>query len=60
MPSAQLDVELSPIVADQEMRVSFIYWEGAVQISGSSQGAAVTGAGYVEMTGYTTSIAGQF
>jgi predicted secreted hydrolase len=51
---------LSPIVADQEMRVSFVYWEGAVQITGSSQGAAVAGAGYVEMTGYTTSIAGQF
>ena len=60
VPSAQLDVELSPVVADQEMRVSFVYWEGAVQISGSSQGAAVTGAGFVEMTGYTTSIAGQF
>jgi predicted secreted hydrolase len=60
VPSAQLDVELTPIVADQEMRVSFVYWEGAVQITGTSQAAPVTGAGYVEMTGYTTSIAGQF
>ncbi len=60
VPGAQVDVELSPIVADQEMRVSFVYWEGAVQITGSSQGQAVTGAGFVEMTGYTTSIAGQF
>jgi hypothetical protein len=31
-----------------------------VQITGTSQGTAVAGAGYVEMTGYTTSIAGQF
>jgi predicted secreted hydrolase len=60
VPSAQIDVELSPVVADQEMRVSFVYWEGAVQISGISQGAPVAGAGFVEMTGYTASIAGQF
>jgi predicted secreted hydrolase len=60
VPSAQLDVVLSPLIADQEMRVSFVYWEGAVQISGTSQGESVVGAGFVEMTGYTRSIAGQF
>ena len=60
VPSTQLDVELSPLIADQEMRVSFVYWEGAVEIRGASQGAQVAGAGFVEMTGYTTSIAGQF
>jgi predicted secreted hydrolase len=60
VPSAQIDIELIPIVADQEMRVSFVYWEGAVQITGASQGTAVVGQGFVEMTGYTRSIAGQF
>jgi predicted secreted hydrolase len=28
------------------------YWEGAVQISGTAEGRAVTGQGYVELTGY--------
>lgn len=60
IPSAQLSVEIVPWLADQEMRLSFTYWEGAVRISGTSGGAAMTGNGYVEMTGYATSIAGRF
>ena len=42
------------------MQVSFIYWEGAVRLEGTSGGAAVGGNGYVELTGYAASIAGQF
>lgn len=52
VPSAGLDLRLRPLIADQELRVSFVYWEGAVNITGTSNGASVTGAGYVEMTGY--------
>lgn len=51
-PSANLDLELTPYVADQEMRLSFTYWEGAVKIVGTSNGASVAGSGYVELTGY--------
>ena len=46
--------------ADQEMRVSFPYWEGAVRFSGTSGGAAVSGNGFIELTGYVTSMQGVF
>jgi predicted secreted hydrolase len=48
IPSQQLDLRIEPLLADQELDVSFRYWEGAVRIEGSSQGQ-----GYVEMTGYS-------
>jgi predicted secreted hydrolase len=52
IPSENLDLTLTPLIADQEMRVSFTYWEGAVNVSGTSNGKPVRGQGYVEMTGY--------
>jgi len=52
IPSANLDLTLTPLIADQEMRVSFTYWEGAVNVAGTSNGKNVRGQGYVEMTGY--------
>jgi predicted secreted hydrolase len=60
VPSAQLDLTLEPWLADQEMQVSFVYWEGAVRLSGTAGGQPVSGNGYVELTGYAASIAGQF
>ncbi|MES1242613.1 MAG: lipocalin-like domain-containing protein [Acidobacteriota bacterium] len=48
IPSEQIDLRIEPLLADQELDVSFRYWEGAVRIEGSSQGR-----GYVEMTGYS-------
>jgi predicted secreted hydrolase len=29
------------------------YWEGAVDVTGTREGAPVDGRGYVELTGYT-------
>ncbi len=55
IPSANISLTLTPYVADQENRVSFTYWEGAVKIGGSSNNVPVTGSGYVEMTGYAPS-----
>ncbi len=52
IPSAQIELSLEPYVADQEMNVSSIYWEGAVKLSGTSNGASVLGNGFVELTGY--------
>ncbi len=52
IPSADMQLTLKPYVADQENRVSIVYWEGAVEINGESHGATVRGSGYVEMTGY--------
>jgi predicted secreted hydrolase len=49
-PSFQLTV--TPLLADQEQRSIITYWEGAVSITGSDAGQAVTGSGYVELTGY--------
>lgn len=53
VPSENIGLEIEPYLADQEMNLSFTYWEGAVRISGSQDGIPVTGSGYVELTGYT-------
>lgn len=50
--AGNFDLTLTPLIADQEMRVSFTYWEGAVNITGTSNRNSVSGQGYVEMTGY--------
>ncbi len=52
IPSEDLDLQITPHMPDQEMNVSVRYWEGAVRIDGTAGGEAVTGNGYVEMTGY--------
>lgn len=57
VPSANLQLNIKPYVSDQEMRVSIPYWEGAVQITGTSDGNAIRGNGYVEMTGYVLNAA---
>ena len=53
VPSEQLDLTVTPLLADQELDVSFRYWEGAVGIEGTRAGRPVGGKGYVELTGYT-------
>lgn len=56
VPSLDLSLELVPLLADQELRTSrstqVTYWEGAVSITGTSQGRPMTGQGYAELTGY--------
>jgi predicted secreted hydrolase len=60
VPDLELQLEIKPLVADQEMDVSYAYWEGAVKIEGNQSDARVSGIGYVELTGYAESIEGQF
>ncbi|MDW8213492.1 MAG: lipocalin-like domain-containing protein [Roseiflexaceae bacterium] len=48
VPAEAIDLTLTPLLADQELPVTVVYWEGAVSISGSASGS-----GYIEMTGYT-------
>ena len=60
VPSEGLTLRIRPRVADQELNASFIYWEGAVSVEGSRDGEVVSGAGYVELTGYAQSMQGQF
>lgn len=45
-------MEIEPRLADQELSVGTRYWEGAVAVSGSSDGRAIAGQGYVELVGY--------
>jgi predicted secreted hydrolase len=47
-----LDLSMTPLLADQELDLSFRYWEGAMRVGGRAAGAAVTGRGYLELTGY--------
>ncbi len=51
LPGEQLELELQPLLADQENRLTIVYWEGAVTVAGS-----VGGRGYVELTGYQASL----
>lgn len=60
IPRLNLELEISPYLEDQELNLAFIYWEGASRVSGSLDGVAVGGQGYVEMTGYAESLGGQF
>jgi predicted secreted hydrolase len=60
VPSEALELEATPLLPDQEMRTSFVYWEGAVSLSGTSRGRPISGQGYVELTGYARSMQGVF
>ena len=51
-PELNISLQVEPLIPNQEFRASFIYWEGAVHVSGQIDGAAVGGQGYVELTGY--------
>ncbi len=56
VPGLGLKVALTPNVKDQEMRTQattgVTYWEGSVSVEGRRENRGITGAGYVEMTGY--------
>jgi predicted secreted hydrolase len=54
VPSEGIDLRITPLLNDQELRVSFTYWEGAVKIEGTQSGY-----GYIELTGYNESIQGR-
>lgn len=53
VPEEGIDLTITPLLADQELPLAIIYWEGAVRITGSARGQPVQGYGYVELTGYT-------
>lgn len=52
LPEQQLDLEIVPLLADQELQTSIRYWEGAVAVQGHTAAGPVQGYGYVELTGY--------
>jgi predicted secreted hydrolase len=60
IPLSNIDLTITPLLANQELLASFVYWEGAVEITGSMGGAIVNGHGYIELTGYYKSMEGEF
>lgn len=60
MPDEGLTLEIMPLMVDQEMSTSVVYWEGAVRAEGTQNGQVITGYGYVELTGYAESQQGRF
>jgi predicted secreted hydrolase len=72
VPSEGLDLLVEPWLDAQEMRTSFVYWEGAVRVSEAAPRSSdadsgprpgplpARGQGYVELTGYAASMQGVF
>ena len=59
VPAEQLTLDISTPLDNQELSTpgsGVSYWEGAVDITGTSRGSPVTGRGYLEMTGYKGSL----
>jgi len=52
VPSLSLEVAVQPVLADQELRGTPRYWEGAVDVAGTRAGERLGGRGYVELVGY--------
>ena len=54
IPSEAISLTITPKLKNQELNAQIRYWEGAVRISGKKNKIAVSGDGYVELTGYAT------
>lgn len=47
IPKYNINLEIEPFINNQELNITFAYWEGAVKVKGTNSGK-----GYVELTGY--------
>ena len=52
IPSHAIELSVSPRLAQQEWDKNFVYWEGAVVVTGAAAAERVNGIGYVELVGY--------
>jgi predicted secreted hydrolase len=52
VPALALELDVSAAFDAQELDLAVRYWEGAVRAAGSRAGRAVSGRGYLELTGY--------
>jgi predicted secreted hydrolase len=59
IPDLNLILTGQPLMADQELNVSTVYWEGATGFTGQLASQPITGAGYVELTGYGEEMSGR-
>ena len=53
-PKVGLRLDVVPVMENQELFTTVRYWEGAVDVDGTRNGKALTGRGYVELTGYAS------
>lgn len=60
VPKLDLSLKVSPIMPNQELalrgQLPLTYWEGACRVEGRRTGLAVTGYGYVELSGYARAL----
>ena len=60
IPSQRIELKVTTPLGDQELSLErstgIAYWEGMIDVSGTSNGDAVNGYGYLEMTGYHGSL----
>lgn len=59
IPAVELDLAGRSLMADQELNVSTVYWEGAVAFDGRRANRPVSARGYIELTGYAGSMEGR-
>ena len=60
LPNRKLQLDVTTLLRSQELsaRSALLpaYWEGAISVSGTRDGAAISGVGYLEMTGYAEAV----
>ena len=47
-----LELDIVPVMPDQELNLTVRYWEGAVRVTGQQGKIPINGVGYVELAGY--------
>jgi predicted secreted hydrolase len=64
LPKQSIELRVEPTLADQELdtkhSTGITYWEGSVSVRGAQHARALTGRGYVELTGYARQFNGVF
>jgi predicted secreted hydrolase len=60
LPGESLVLRITPLLRDQELNLTYNYWEGAVKVEALDANQPVAGYGYVELTGYAGSMSGEF
>ncbi len=53
VPELDLELTATPVIADQELNLRTVYWEGAIRVEGTRASRRIQGRGYVELVGYT-------
>lgn len=55
-PKLEISLQGKPLMPNQELNLSTVYWEGAVEFKGDRQNQPIRAQGYVELTGYKESL----